>query len=338
MFSTIDDRFRFASIMRTINNGLPQNDVAALLGRPDDIQTEDSRSMTLPFGTVEMWCYGSDSHLGFPALGHLYFNNTKAVHFHNAPSMPSEDLPSLFSEDELRRLLRLIAIAPPPAYHAFFPQSLMRIVNHLQALGVRKAFAALSEYLRISPVYVIHDSQLGLFLLPRLLFDTPSPGDSLPELRIGQSLPLPPSEKSLAPRFPLLLHDDMPLLLAYGYTSMGPTPPLIEYLKQFFDAYSMRESPLVPTDRPFAIIDEIALSALSPWIQSSLRGFGMIVEQLLRTVQPVYSPARPDSFLGLSLDDIRPWLKRYDQESQSMGIHWDRIQNEYVLRTPKIPH
>jgi hypothetical protein len=217
------DRFRFASAMSHVDEGTSRDEVLSLLGPPDDIRTladkdaDADQHAGLLYETTEMWCYGTDRHLGFPTLGHLYFTELGIVHHHHAPTMPVVEVLRLFPEEELRGLLRLLDQAPPPSSDRFQPRLLVQIVNRLQPLGKDKVLAAVTEYLRIAPYYGFAHARPGLFLVLRVLFDLPDGMSDYPVMHIGSPTPPPPTDGTSIPRFPLTLSGDIPLLLVCGY-------------------------------------------------------------------------------------------------------------------------
>ena len=58
------DRAGFHRTMSRLKEGMPATQVRKLLGRPDDVlRGADELD---GFNADELWCYGTDEHLGFP--------------------------------------------------------------------------------------------------------------------------------------------------------------------------------------------------------------------------------------------------------------------------------
>ena len=142
-------RQEFARAMAKVKEGMAEKDVLALLGKPDDIQTD-----TDPGGVGthirEIWSYGTDGHLTFATLGHVYIDDKGRVQdVYGGRGEPPN--PALMPEKELRPLLRLIDKAPSFRFgNDYDPLLVIQIVNALQPLGKEKALAAIEEYLRVA--------------------------------------------------------------------------------------------------------------------------------------------------------------------------------------------
>jgi hypothetical protein len=287
-------RSDFARDMSNVREGMSASDVEALLGEPDDIRTtHDSLGGIVTYRTKAIWCYGTDGHLTTPTLGSVYLDEQDRVQFvfGVGPALPE----GLFDEDELRRLLRVLDRVPPyNAADAFDPLRLIRAVNALQPLGKERALAVIAEYLRIATEYA-DCGRKGMFLVLRLLFDIPEEAGGQPDMWVGAPCGPQPQCPADAPRYPLVLCGDIPLLAVHGYTLRGSRQDPADHLEHFREHGQLREQLLTPTDRPFSCLEEP--ETRWPWMFPS--GVGpdgrrLLAMQVLNLVGTVYRPVLND--------------------------------------------
>src|SRR5438132_14346529 len=73
-------RKEFAEKMAQVKEGMPEAEVRALLGTPDDVRTCDELRGTTA-RTRSIWCYGTNGHLTYLTPGSVYVGpNDKAQH------------------------------------------------------------------------------------------------------------------------------------------------------------------------------------------------------------------------------------------------------------------
>lgn len=122
---------------------------------------------------------------------------------------------------------------------------------------------------------------VGLFWVLRVLFDLPD-GIAFPPVLIGRpSLPPPPETASI-PRFPILLVDDVPLLLTRGYDLAGLPQPVDDHVNFFREHGRLRTRPLAPP----ASLDAVAPRAVA----------------IVRTVYPSGTTADTEAFITEQLN------------------------------------
>ncbi len=142
-------RQSFARAMSKITEGMAEDDVLALLGKPDNVRTQYDPGRISTTRTKEIWRYGTNRHLTFPTLGCVYIaTESKVQYVYGRNGQPPE--PETIPEAELRPLLRLIDNAPYISGNGYDPLAVMQVVNALQPLGKDKALAAIDEYLRVA--------------------------------------------------------------------------------------------------------------------------------------------------------------------------------------------
>jgi hypothetical protein len=146
------------------------------------------------------------------------------------------------------------------------PLSTVRIVNALQPLGKERALEAVSSYLRGR-----RTRRQGLFLVLRALFAVPDPPGYMPRVHIGRTHP-EPRDPRRAPRFPLLLVDDVPLMLVRGYTLAGYPEPVLHHVDEFRRWGVFRNKPLEPAARSLDLMSKV--DAVTAWIEEDAQTEG----------------------------------------------------------------
>lgn len=241
-------RQAFAVAMSKIHEGMCAAEVQRVLGRPDDVRTKNPRAW-IPAGVSEIWGYGVDRHLAFPVLGQVQFGGDgRVVYLPGDTGEPPP--PEVIAEETLAPLLRVLDTAPPLRGDSYDPRSVIRIVNALHPLGKEKSLAAIEEYLRVAPNLAY--ARCGLYVVLRVLFDVPNPPGQ-PEVIQGLPGPLIPTKSDVVPRFPVLLIDDIPLLLVSGYRGSG-SDDAEAHLPYFRKFGTLRPKALVPPDAPLGIL------------------------------------------------------------------------------------
>lgn len=134
----------------------------------------------------------------------------------------------------------LLARASSSDFAAYDPGALIAAVNALVPLGKDGALAALDGF--VSRQDLAADPRQGLFLVLRVAFDA----DPHPPMRLGESVPAPPPNAAALPRFPILLVDDVPLLLVRGYVLRGRAERVTAHLDHYRQHGTLRTAPLAP--------------------------------------------------------------------------------------------
>ena len=153
------------------------------------------------------------------------------------------------------------------------PVIVVEAVNALQPLGQAKALEAIDAYLAARRK---GESSPGLFWLLRVLFDVPA-GAAFPPVRLGQPDVAPPASVALLPRFPIVIVDDVPLLVVSGYM-LGGLPEPVESHVAYFRAHGViRAAPLAPAaatadvEADFARVWRAAYGADAPDVSAHVR-------------------------------------------------------------------
>ncbi|HEY2413596.1 MAG TPA: hypothetical protein VGI40_15205 [Pirellulaceae bacterium] len=330
----------FAAAMSRVTEGMLEAEVLSLLGKPDDVRSEHDAGGVRTARTREIWRYGTSGHLTPATLGKVYIDKQGQAQYIYGKGEPRAD--ESLVEEELRRLLRILAQVP--SYNAgvgYNPLKVVQAVNALQPLGKKRALSVIDEHLRVTS-YFDDDSREGVFLVLRVLFDVPSPPGYMPEMRVGATEPPAQEDKTLLPRFPISLEDDIPFMLVAGYWGAGEPEPPENHLDYFREHGTIRTRPLSPSATPFATLDVLAkskrwLSRNQDILTSDERGRQQILEQILRMLDSVYrlefyriGPAQSSELL--------PWCEDEEAKRQqilakalALKIRWDATKDDYTF-------
>ena len=219
------NRRAFAEAMSRVKEGMPQAEVLALIGKPDDIRVS-GYSGGLMKRPDEEWRYGVSQHLAPAMLGEVGFDENQRVRFVSGQGAAPPD--GLFTEPELRGLLGVIHDLADRD-RRYNPRSFIRAVNMLQPLGKEKALAVVAEFLRISSEYTETGTWDAIPLMLRALFEVPDTATVF--TLFGEDDPVPPgvlpgvdADRKLTPRYPIVIEGDIPFLIEAGGGSTGPGP------------------------------------------------------------------------------------------------------------------
>ena len=316
-------RAEFAKSMAKVHPGMAEEEVRKLLGEPDDVRTELDPGGINAAQAVKIWRYGAEGHRGFATLGQVHLDaQHRVVHAcGGAPPAATE-----LEERALREILQ--ALDGAPSYNAgwaFDPLGLIRAVNVLQPLGKKKALAAIAEYLRGSSP--LEDPACeGMFLVLRVLFDAP-PDLPLPPMLVGAAVPQAPKDPKDAPRFPIALAGDVPVLLVEGYELGGKAQSPRAHLDWFAEHGLLRGAPLRPVDDPLSILGQL------PHDDARQAFFANQILQLLDSVIRV----EPDVY-GARFSagkDVGARLASLCQAVAKLKIHWDAGSGRYLFADGK---
>ncbi|HEX3762702.1 MAG TPA: hypothetical protein VHW23_28600 [Kofleriaceae bacterium] len=145
----------------------------------------------------------------------------------------------------------LLQHASSSDFTAYDPTAVIEAVNALIPLGKTGALAALDRF--IAGCDLTRDPHQGLFLVMRVLFDA-APH---PALRLGGSRLKPPDPAPVIPRFPILMVEDVPLMLVDAYELAGLPDQLSTHL-DYYRQHGELIAPLRPAkvDRHAAFVQQ----------------------------------------------------------------------------------
>lgn len=126
----------------------------------------------------------------------------------------------------------------------YAPAPVIEAVNALLPQGKDAALHAIETYLAQADQTA--DPRHGLFLVMRVLFEVPAEPGYQPPMRIGGSAPAAPRDPRSLPLFPIVLIDDIPLMLVSGYALGGEPEPLSVHIAYFRAHGAVRAHALRP--------------------------------------------------------------------------------------------
>ncbi len=332
---SLRDRAAFARRLARVQEGMARERVRKLPGEPDDVWAGDEvRASRLGFvypSGVETWAYGGEGHLTFPTLGRVTFDSFgKVVEvLGHGERLPGKDLPP---ERETRRILRLIDRLK--GYdHRNDPLRVIQVVNGLQPLGKSGGLAVIDEYLRVADQPAFGGGRDGLFVVVRCLFEIPRSPGHLPPMVVGLPHPDAPKHLRFSPRFPVVLHRDIPFSGINGYSLAGVAEMLEWHLEPYRRWGRVRSQPLRPPDNPLEVIESMVASPEWPdWGSEEAWGRSIARDQALRLVAPVY-PVAEDEWgqrLTGSYENQEPQWRSHLHRFGAIKARWDPVRNTYV--------
>ena len=214
--------------------------------------------------------------------------------------------------------------------YKFDPLTYISAVNSLYDKDKDDIISALKQYNSLDRRQMAPDSTKIFFLL-RLLF---VPADSkimFPNIGFGKPLDEnnPPTKDY--PLYPLVVVQDVPLLIVSGFFLAGVPENPIKHIEFCNVNCNLRSEPLCPPDNPLSLA-EILMSSVR-WYRKELEhDKGMLRAQLLRLIRKVY--AEPDmdeiTFYTRLIPDSS-WEK-YKIAFDSLNPVWDKKENNYRLK------
>lgn len=322
------DRADFYAALNRVKEDMSPADVKMILGEPDDIWPHHELG-----GLVadSMWAYGSDGHLGFPTLGHVYFKDERVWLFR-----PNEEpFRQLVPEERLRGMMRLLGERHPTS-RTHDPLWVIRCVNTLIAMGKKKAIFCLEQFMRVgSPRW---DGESELFWVMRALFEVPDTPGYMRVPMIGAITPRPPEDMTVSPRFPIVVVDDVPFSVLIGVMLGGSPERPLRALRGYYSKWPMRQQPLVPPDDPFSSMTKLRLSPQWPWSSQEEKRSnsrfavsydeygGFLLDQVLMLVRHTYQPF--DRRLGKYVNGLNN--AKYHGEFLKLGARWNPELQDYV--------
>ncbi|MBS1911261.1 MAG: hypothetical protein JST22_04690 [Bacteroidetes bacterium] len=158
---------------------------------------------------------------------------------------------STADETRDRMILSLVERAAATRLQDYNPVYVIDAVNALQPLGREGAWRMIGMYLeRRDP----EQSDDGLFLLLRVLFDLP-PDQCYPEVGLGVPVTPPPPDAGNLPRFPIVMIQDVPIMVVRGYF-LGGFPDRVERHVAFFREHGIIRSRPLRLPRSSAAIED----------------------------------------------------------------------------------
>lgn len=178
----------------------------------------------------------------------------------------------------------LLARASGSDFTAYDPRAVIEAVNALVAVGPEAAWAAIDGVLASADLAA--EPHHGLMLVLRVAFDA----ELHPPLRIGSSDPLPPTDPGAVPRFPIVIVDDVPLLLVARYAASDVTEPISIHVAHYRASGTLRAKPMAPGDDADRLAGVVAVYRAAYDVEPSDGVRAFVVEQLRRGGFPIKGP------------------------------------------------
>src|ERR1700726_851443 len=159
----------------------------------------------------------------------------------------------------------------------------------------------------------------------------------MPPMFVGVSSPvLEPADKTILPRFPIVIEGEIPFLLVAGYMLAGEPQDPETHVAYFRSYGTIPAKPLNPTPKPFAAIEALAKSPR--WIfgdknnrhYDDASGRRMLANQSLRLLDTVYR-VEPDIDGDLIPSREPEEQQRRLVEASRLSIRWDACNNRYTF-------
>lgn len=243
-----EDGTRFLTSLAQLAEGDSRVRTIEVLGFPTAIQSKSElihRRDALwldALGIDEVLCYGECAPGYPPTLGQVFMSRGAVAMIVGIRS--SGWSATSIDKSELSRLLRLLDDLPAVDGFEFDPSRIIRAVNALHSLGEESARSVIQEYFRITP-RCDFKSRESVYLMLRVLYDPPNESKCFPVLALGSPHPYFESKESIQ-RFPLVIANDIPLLVIDGYSRYGLLPDADEVLQWYAEHCEMRKRPLAP--------------------------------------------------------------------------------------------
>jgi hypothetical protein len=135
------------------------------------------------------------------------------------------------------------------------------------------------------------------------------------------------------PRSPILLLDDIPILLVSSYELAGPAEPPEEHVAYFKEHGRIRDKPLVPGDSPLRLYHSYVKAAVWPDDAVIKRCKKLIANQLLALLDSVYRSGIDDyGYRFNSCDDMDGRWKKVELDVSKLDIRWSAKKCCYTFK------
>ena len=125
---------------------------------------------------------------------------------------------------------------------SYNPERIVHAVNTLLPLGKKEALASIAGYYESADRQA--DPRQGLFWVLRVLFEIPAEPGYHPPVRLGAPRPAAPDDLRTLPRFPIVLIEDIPLLMVTSYI-LGGLPETVDSHLELFERDGLMRSGLL---------------------------------------------------------------------------------------------
>ena len=185
-------------------------------------------------------------------------------------------------ENDKQLVRRLLSTATLLQYD---PVLSITVVNQLLPYGKIAVLDVLSQLADSADIY----NGASMMLLLRLLFAVPQNPGYFPRMIIGDVFPHNLPDHRRVPRYPMILHKDIPLVPIVGLIQVGAgIQPAKEHIDYYRSHCTLLQSPLKPPHKAITLLSEIKASPqwlFSPLEPGTARAGEKIVIEQLKQVQ-----------------------------------------------------
>jgi hypothetical protein len=145
--------------------------------------------------------------------------------------------------NELKKAIGIVLDNGIVNYH---PLDIVKVVNRLMPMGKQEALGVIEQFEQGQPLAL--ESMCGLFIILRVLFDVPNVPGYHPIMNMGSSQPGPPIQFKSLPLFPVMMIEDLPIMMVTGYTLAGLPDSIGSHIQHFKKKGILRSTLLKPAD------------------------------------------------------------------------------------------
>lgn len=217
--------------------------------------------------------------------------------------------------------------------YTFDPGTHIRAVNLLRAEDKSRVIDGLRKYCELS----VGSSSWAtdstrVFLLLRLLFVPTDTGAHFPTIRIGKPSDTETPPVADFPLYPLVLLEDVPLLIVSGYMTGGVAEQPSSHIDFCERHCQLRPVALRPPDNPLPLAESLVKSAR--WYRKTgvEQDRAMLAAQLLRLVRTAYAiPGIGEQAFSSLLEEPDVWHACV-RTFRHLDAVWDEDANSYGFR------
>lgn len=324
-------RYEFADLLSKVTLGMSEDEVASVVGPPDETHLSGSAISKLH----KTLCYGSCPGCSLATLGQICLEGGKVSCVHGA-RLPAPVIRQ-WTEAEMRGLLQVIDGLPPLEAARYLPGKVIEVVNTLQPMAKDKALDVIDEYLRIVPGHDVERRQRVASVL-RILFEVPPRPATMQPLAFGEAEPAEPEDLLALPRFPLVLIDDVPLLVITGYSLAGEGEDIEVHVRHCRKYGRVRQALLRPTDQPFALLSRIDREVLDVIFDNRFRDAKQSarLRDNLRRLLMKQILSLLSEFQDIGDADVGGIWRTGEEKYANVRLGWDSKRNEYRSKSTSV--
>jgi hypothetical protein len=217
--------------------------------------------------------------------------------------------------------------------YTFDPGTHIRAINLLRAEDKSHVLTGLREYCSRNASDALWSSKsTKVFLLLRLLFIPTDTGTNFPPVQVGKPMDTETPPMDDFPLYPLVLMEDVPLLIVSGYFTGGLMEQPSSHLDFCERHCELRSTALRPPDNPLPLVDSLMNSQKWYRKEGKENDHAMLGAQLLRLVRAVYAiPGIDEQRFSSFLEAAEIWSV-CEKTFLHLDARWDEQLSTYKFR------